>query len=363
MSSQKSFREIFSAEPDVAVSVPGRVNLIGEHLDYNGGVVLPTVIARKVDVEISSNDSKEDHIFSQEFGEKCMRPIDDRKSGHWSDYVAGALAKCRALGYLEIGLNVWIESDVPHGSGLSSSAALIVAVIKAVLKLSDQSIEDLVIAQWAQQVEHDFIGIPCGIMDQMAVAIAREGQALQLHTDDLSYALVDLPTEYQFAILHSGISRKLNDGRYAERRAECEAAAKALDSEYLCHLGAADLRRIEQLPQDQMRRARHCVTENLRVKEAVEQLQSGDMAAFGKLMNESHNSMRDDFEVSTFEIDALVTGARRAGAIGARLTGGGFGGCIVACVAKHILPQWKDQMALDFPKAAYIGPPMRRSGC
>jgi galactokinase len=351
---EEAYSKAFGKLPGAVAHAHGRVNLLGEHIDYNGGMVLPTAINNQALVAVDYGDGDADEIYSGRFEETVKRAIDSPYSEHWSDYVAGALAKARELNIVSGSVRLAVESDVPHGAGLSSSAAVIVATLKAVLGLAEQPVDNVRVALWAQAVENDYIGVPVGIMDQMAVAVAGNAQALALDTVSLDYSLVDLPADYHFAVMHSGITRKLEDGRYAERRYECEAAAKALGADYLCQLTVEQYGMLGTLSGAEQRRARHAFTEHQRVLSAKEALEQGELALFGRLMDESHVSMRDDFEMSTPEIDRMVEVARQHGAIGARLTGGGFGGCIVACVPKAGLQGWIAAMERDFSAARYV---------
>ncbi len=352
---EERFETEFKAPPAAIGRANGRMNLIGEHLDYQGGMVLPTAIAREAAVAVGAARGDVDEIHAERFDETVKRALDAPSDGHWSDYVAGALQLLRRLGLAEGPMRVAVESDIPHGAGLSSSAAVIVATIKACLAAHGAAIDNVQVARWAQQVEHEFIGMPCGIMDQMAVAMTAQGQALALDTHTLAYSVINLPSSHHFAVLHSGVTRKLEDGRYAERRRESEAAAKFLDAPALCLMSAGQAAKIGDAPPPGDRRARHVYTEHHRVLKAIDALTSGDMETFGALMTESHASMRDDFEMSTPEIDRIADYALHAGALGARLTGGGFGGCIVACVPAAALQGWVDTMTSEFPNTRFIG--------
>jgi galactokinase len=348
------YKNLFGEEAAAVAVANGRVNLIGEHLDYNGGMVLPTAIEKKVSIAIGPGAPDKDEIISASFDDRIKRPVHDKRTGHWSDYVAGALAKARASSLIEEGVQVVVDSDIPHGAGLSSSAAVVVATLKAASMLADHEIDNVEIALWAQAVEHDFIGVPCGIMDQMAVAIATHGEALALDTKTLRHDLIRLPDSHHFAVMHSGVTRKLEDGRYADRRRECEAARDALSVDYLCLMTPEKAAEIDSIPPVLARRARHAYSEHQRVLAGVDALRAGDVETFGALMDESHASMRDDFEITTPEIDAVVKGARECGAVGARMTGGGFGGCIVACVPAADTLAWCKKMEATFEKAVYV---------
>lgn len=354
MSIARLFQNTFGSTPDVTTATPGRVNLIGEHIDYNGGTVLPAAIDRRLHVAFGVSNENYDEIHSDNFDATVKAPLKARKKNKWSDYAAGALHAAREKGLFERGVRVAIKSDIPYGAGLSSSAALIVGVLRAAYQFAGIAVTATDLALLAQKVENEFIGVPCGVMDHFAVAGAEQGYALAFNTQDLAHCSIALPSAYHFAVVHSGIQRMLNDGRYAERRQECVQAREALHAYYLCRLNEEQERQIDTLPPPLQRRARHAVDEQRRVMRAIEALRKGDMIAFGTFMNEGHQSLRENFEVSTPEIDALVAGAREAGSVGARLTGGGFGGCIVACVSKDELPAWRLQLEREFPNARHI---------
>lgn len=325
------FEESFKHAPDVTATVPGRVNLIGEHVDYNGGMVLPAAIKQSVQVALSARSDDVLQIGSERF-EVIERVLDQAANDHWSDYAAGALIRARDLGWLKSGANVYIHSDVPDGAGVSSSAALVTAVLMAAAAHAGITPDKKQVALDAKAVENDFIGMPCGIMDQMAVALASPGEALLLNCDTLDTRLIPIPEGWTFLTIHSGIRRALNDGRYAARFEECSEAGVALDIEHLCHLSPDAKIRLPSLPSNLQARTAHVVSEHQRVLQASDAMLANDISAFGRLMNESHTSYAQDFEASHPAIDQLVDTAREVGAVGARLTGGGFGGCIVVLV-------------------------------
>ena len=329
------FERAFGAAPAVTLFSPGRVNLIGEHTDYNGGCVLPTALRLGVKVALAARTDGLVRVASDRFDGVAERNLDERASGDWSDYVLGAIVAARDEGLLPGGADVALAADLPDGAGLSSSAAVTVGVLRAAAEAVGVALDPLRAARLARGVENDFVGVPCGIMDQMAIALAAPGEALALDTQSLAYETVSLPSGYDFPVIHSGVRRSLNEGRYAERRAECEAAAAALGASALCRLTDEEATRAAALPAPLARRTRHCVTEHRRTLAATTALREGDMAAFGGLMIESHASLRDDFEVSVPAIDALVASLTAAGAMGARLTGGGFGGCVVALTRRE----------------------------
>ena len=349
-----SFREKFGASPAHLASAPGRVNLIGEHIDYNGGIVLPAALSISLSIALRPRDDRTIRIASDRFDGVVERSLDTSKQGDWADYAASAIQIAVAEGLLSNGAELLVESTIPDGAGLSSSAALIVAILKAASENAQRDIYDKDIAKLAQRVENDYIGVPCGIMDQMAVALAQPGQAIALDTKSLDYDIIELPKDWAMAVVHSGEQRQLSDGRYAVRKAECDEAKAILYTSDLCLLNHEELERVDALPTNLQRRVFHCIDEHRRTVAAADALRIQDMHAFGALMNKSHVSMRDNFEMTTPEIDALVASAVKFGAVGARLTGGGFGGCIIAFVEANKLDEWKVALLAKHPKATFI---------
>ena len=333
---------------------PGRVNLIGEHIDYNGGMVLPAALSVSVSARLEPRPDSMMHLATDQYETAVERDLGENARGDWSDPSLGALREAKALGLSKGGANLTIRSDIPQGAGLSSSAALIVAILKAARDAAgEETPSDADIAIAARRVENDYLGVPCGIMDQFAVAIAKPGMAMALDTATLNYELVNLPKDHSFVVIHSGVSRKLTDGRYKKRKEECDAAKAHFGTDNLCHLEPSAIA-ASNLADPVRARALHCATEHRRVLASLEALKSGDIAHLGAMMNESHASMRDDFEVSTPQIDALVATALREGAVGARLTGGGFGGCIVALIANERKAPWLRDVLGAHREARYI---------
>ncbi|MEM7664912.1 MAG: galactokinase [Pseudomonadota bacterium] len=334
-------------------SAPGRVNLIGEHTDYNGGMVLPAALSVGLHVSLSLRSESTVAVTSNGYDAPAIRDLADDAVGDWADPCVGAIHEANVLGLLNGGATLDVRSTIPEGSGLSSSAALIVAVLKAAREANGGGPDDVELAVAARRVENDYMGVPCGIMDQMAVALATPGTAMALDTKALAYELVALPAGYELAVVHSGLTRKLTDGRYAARKVECDAAKRHFATEDLCLLDEATVEaaNLDDIPK---RRTLHCVTEHARVKYAIAAMGAGDMNSFGALMNESHISMRDLFEMSLPQIDALVESAVELGALGARLTGGGFGGCIVACLKEGQRETWLKDLLERHPNARFI---------
>ncbi len=312
---------------------PGRVNLIGEHTDYNGGFVLPIAIPQRTRVQLATRDDDQARLFSSDFAADGVREFtigSEAQTGEWLDYPQGVLVALRDAGLRPGGFDARVDSDVPLGSGLSSSAAFEVALLRALRAAFALPIDDLRVARLGQRAENGFVGAQVGIMDPLAASLADEQSALFIDTRTLDYRRVPLPRQVELAVLSSGIAHAHADGDYNARRYECEQACALLGVGELRDLGLDDLARIAALPEPLDRRARHVVTENARVLAAVDAMRGGDVDQLGKLFYESHASMRDDYEVSIPEIDFLVDLARaEADVLGARLTGGGFGGSVV----------------------------------
>jgi galactokinase len=324
-----TFRELFGAEPEVTTDAPGRANLIGEHTDYSGGLVLPVAIPQRTQVELRRRADDLVQVHSEQLGRtETFRVGAEAPRREWVDHVQGvtALARPRPLG----GFEARIDSAVPLGSGLASSAALEVALLRALRKAWGWELDDVRLALLAQRVEVEFVGAPVGVMDPMAASLGNAGEALFIDTQSLRTERVPLPAGLGIAVVHSGISHEHATGDYRLRRRECEDATRALGVPSLRSLTMEDLPRIEALPSPLERRARHVVSENARVVEAVEALRSGALERLGTLLAASHRSLRDDYQVSLPDVDRLVSLAAAApGVFGARLTGGGFGGAIV----------------------------------
>jgi galactokinase len=326
------FEERFGRAPEVVASAPGRVNLIGEHTDYNGGFVMPMALPLRTTAALARSGDDRVQAASTQMGTglAALRLGAEARTATWIDYVAGVTQALARAGLTIGGFDLAVTSAVPLGSGLSSSAALEVAVLRGLRRLFALELDDVTLARLGQRAENDLVGAPVGIMDQMAASIAGEGEALFLDTRTLEHERIPLPADVEVLVIDSGIRHSHAGGEYRTRRAECEEGARLLGASQLRDVTPADLPRIAALPAVIARRARHVVTEDARVLEAREALRAGDAVAMGALMDASHVSMRDDFEISLPAIDRLVELARALpGALGARLTGGGFGGAIV----------------------------------
>lgn len=324
----EGFEEVFGFPPQVRSHAPGRVNLLGEHTDYNDGFVLPTAIARTTTVQVGPSPDGDHHFYAARLDESIVYTPGAPLPRGFARYVLGCLMLLQEQGHDSGPLALHVDSDVPIGAGLSSSAALEIAVLRALREWLALALDDVDLALIAQQAEIRFAQVRCGIMDQMACSLADSRHMLFLDTRSLERRLLPFPDGAEILVIDSGIPRSLAGTAYNQRRAECEQAANLLGVPAL--RDAPGLDAIRQLPAPLGRRARHVFTENARVLQAVGGISAG---LFGKLMNASHASLRDDFEVSVDALDALV-GLLQAHpeVYGARLTGAGFGGACVALV-------------------------------
>jgi galactokinase len=342
---------LFGHAATVAASAPGRVNLIGEHTDYNGGFVLPAAIPLDTRVEIAPTFGRRVRVWSAQFSSDPPITFElgaEVRSGDWADYVRGITWSLSSAGSIE-GFDARIESRVPVGSGLSSSAALEIALGRALRSAFNLPLDDIALAVAARRAETDFVGAPVGIMDQMACSLATTTAALWIDTRTLAHETVPLPPDAALIVIDSGVTHHHAGGEYRTRRDECARAAAALGVAELRDVDVTDLDRVSRLPEPLNRRARHVITENVRVQETVRALASRDLATVGRLFLESHASMRDDFEVSVPQVDALVEcAARAAGVYGARLTGGGFGGAIVALADRQRVAEAASTILSEF---------------
>lgn len=323
------FQQIFNAAPAVTARAPGRVNLLGEHTDYNDGFVLPTAIPQHTTVWLGPSPNPRHHLFSAELEEQVDLAADPTNIPQgFASYIMGCICVLEQAGYATPPLNVFVTSAVPIGSGLSSSAALEVAMLRGLRSLLNLDLDDVKIAQLGQQAEIQYARVQCGIMDQMASSLADPGHLLFLDTRSLERQLLPLPEDSEILVMDSGIPRTLATSGYNQRRAECEQAAQLLGVKALRDITTPAA--LAPLPEPLLQRARHVVTENNRVLEAV---QGVSAERFGQLMNDSHASLRDDYAVSVAGLDRLVEMLQNTpGVWGARLTGAGFGGACVALV-------------------------------
>jgi galactokinase len=357
------FRERFGEAARLLARAPGRVNLLGEHTDYNDGFVLPMAIDRSAYIALRPRTDRRVVLRSVDFDQEVEFDLAGlAKADGWAEYVKGTAWSLQEAGLSLRGFDGVMGGDVPIGAGLSSSAALEVAAARAFQAVAGATWDPVAAAKWAQRAENKWVGVNCGIMDQMISAAGQEGHALLIDCRDLSLRSVPLPPKTVVVVLDTSTRRGLQDSAYNERRSQCEKAAKLLGKKSLRDVSKAELtRRWDSMPDVTRRRAHHVVTENARVLSAVKASEKKDAVTFGKRMYESHRSLQKDYEVSSEALDAMVAAARQApGVFGARMTGAGFGGCAVALVeekkvAKFVAATEKAYQAkTGLPPAIYV---------
>src|SRR5262245_7075966 len=350
---------------------PGRVNPIGEHTDYNDGFVMPAAIGFSTWIALAPRDDRKLSIYSENFSERVefdLSGIDGsgaspRPAAHWSDYVCGVAVALERAGYILRGGDMLIRGEVPIGSGLSSSAAIEVAAGYALLEASEHTVDRAELAKLCQRAENEYVGMRCGIMDQFISCCGREGRALLLDCRSLDYRPLPLPGAARLVVCNTMIKHELASGEYNRRRAECEAGVERLASflpgaRALRDVTPAELERYgRELPEVVYRRCRHVTGENARVMAAAAALEQNDLAAFGRLMSESHRSLSDDYQVSCDELDLLVELASRVeGVYGARMMGGGFGGCTINLVSAESVAEFERVVARGYQQATGRAP-------
>lgn len=356
------FENRFHRVPETICFAPGRVNLIGEHTDYNGGHVFPCAIHLGIRCAAAERTDRELHFYSENYpedGERIYFLDALHKQGGWSDYPASVVRAFEAFGYpLTHGADFVFKGDLPDGAGLSSSAALEVATGVALRELFSLPVTRQELALIGQFAENRFIGVNCGIMDQFASAMGRKKNAVLLDANTLSYQYAPLGNA-ALVIVNSGVRHSLASSAYNERRRECETAVRALNVPALCSLLPEQFEERKQMITDSIccRRARHAVYENRRVLDAVKLLGVGDLCGFGRLMNASHTSLRDDYAVSCEELDFLAETAQGLdGVYGARMTGGGFGGCTVNLMKRDAVDVFVKSMQTSYQSRFGIVP-------
>jgi len=336
---------------------PGRVNLIGEHLDYNGGFVLPAAIQLGISLTLTPRSDNTINFYSANhpfsFAYRIREHIEYNSAYEWVNYPLGIVKQLLKEGHAICGCDLHFESTLPEGSGLSSSAAIEVLTGYALLSQTESRINRVWLANLCQQVENEFIGVKCGIMDQMSVALGKRNHALLLDCAKLNHE--DIPFElgpYRLLIMNTKKPRSLITSKYNERKAECDEALRIIQTTQpdVKHLAQAAPHLLELITNETIRqRAKHVISENYRVKEAVKVLTLNDLSTFGRLMNASHTSLRDGYEVSGVELNTLVTTAQQVpGCLGARMTGAGFGGCAIAIVHEQSVPEFIQKVSQHY---------------
>jgi galactokinase len=354
-----TFKSVFGTEPDVIAAAPGRVNLIGEHVDYSDGFVLPFAISSRTTVSIKKRSDQKIRLASAQRNaaifETSIADLKPKSEGKWERYPLGVIW---VLGIKE-GLDIYVDGKVPLGAGLSSSAALECSIATALNALFNLNLNLKDLARATQRAENDYVGVPCGIMDQSISLMGKAGHALLLDCRDLSTKLVKMDladSNLELLIVDTQAHHSLVDGGYAERRAACESAATKLGNS-MRELSLEELEAGKnKLTEIEYRRARHAVTEIARVLQCVTALENKDFILVGELINKSHASLRDDYNVSCPELDIAVAASIEAGALGARMVGGGFGGSAIALVKKTEIEKTKSAVIAAFANKGFKAP-------
>ncbi|HVA33772.1 MAG TPA: galactokinase [Candidatus Baltobacteraceae bacterium] len=350
----------------IAARAPGRVNLIGEHTDYNEGFVLPAAIGYYTHVDASPRDDRRIVAASTAYASRAEFDLDalpEYAARDWSDYLGGILVELTRAGVPLRGADLRIGGDVPVGAGLSSSASLEVALTCALVDLTETTMDRMDVAALCQRAEAGFVGTRCGIMDQLAVLFGKAQQALLIDTRSLEITSVEVPPSASLVICNTKVAHELATGEYNLRRTQCEQALELLQRRYphvraLRDVTLPELTRCQaDMPSVLFRRARHVVTENARTIAAAQALRNGDLALFGMLMNESHESLKNDYEVACEELDTMVRIARDCtGVYGARMTGGGFGGCTVNLVEPNAVAAFRERIVREYGSITGLTP-------
>jgi galactokinase len=359
------FRQVYNREPRV-FRAPGRVNLIGEHTDYNDGFVMPAAIDFAVWIAIAPRADRKLTVHSIDFSQTIDIDLDHSPrtpQKHWSDYIRGVTLMLEKASYRLRGGDLLVHGDVPIGSGLSSSAAVEVATAFALLGNSGLEMDRVQIAKLCQRSENEFVGVRVGIMDQFISCCGRLDHALMLDCRSLDFRLLPVPSAVSLVICNTMVKHELGTGEYNVRRAQCEEGVRILSRTIPNIRALRDVteQQLEEhrseLPDLVYRRCHHVVTENARVEQAAAALDAGNLAQFGRLMADSHRSLRDDYQVSCRELDLMVeVAARQPGVYGSRMTGGGFGGCTISLVRHEAVPDFQESVADAYREPTGLSP-------
>lgn len=367
---QNQFKVLFNESASHTFFAPGRVNLIGEHIDYNGGLVFPCAITLGTYALVSLREDDTFAVYSENFKDLgiinlSLDDLEYRKEDNWTNYLKGVLKFLLETGSeITHGLNILVFGNIPNGSGLSSSASLEILISKVFSTIYDLNLKPTEMALLGKKVENEYMGVSSGIMDQFAIALGKEHSALLLNCSSQEFEHIPFVLDgYQIVIMNTNKRRELADSKYNERFNECTQALKILQGTYpqihaICDLGEKELDTLDKVITDPIlyKRAKHAISENLRVINATKALENNDLTTFGKLLNASHASLRDDYEVTGKELDTLVAAAlAEEGTLGARMTGAGFGGCAIALVKTekvdefmaHVGAKYKETIGYD----------------
>ena len=361
----RQFEELFGKTPRL-YRAPGRVNLIGEHTDYNDGFVMPAAIDLYCWIAIASRSDRHLVLYSGNFSQLASADLGDpqlSRTGHWTDYMVGSAVALERSGYPIGGADILVYGEIPFGSGLSSSAAIEVATGFALLDVVGHSVDRTKLALSCQKAENEFVGARCGIMDQFISTNGQAGHALLLDCRSLQPEALPIPESVRMVVCNTGVKHSIAGGEYSERRAQCEEGVRRLSAlipgiRALRDVNAVELEKHKDvLPELIYRRCRHVVTENARTQEAAAAFKRDDLDNVGRLMAASHQSLRHDYEVSCLELDVMVEiAASQPGAIGSRMTGGGFGGCTVNLVTADEAQNFQTVVEAEYEKRTGIHP-------
>lgn len=357
------FEKLYQHSPQAICHAPGRVNLIGDHTDYNQGFVLPAAINFGTDIAASKRDDNMVVVVAADFEfQKVEFSIDDifpSNQNCWSDYVKGTIKELLKYYDIHCGVNLLVSGNVPQGAGLSSSASLEVAILKTFSVLFGLNLEGVKAAVMAQTAENEFVGCQCGIMDQLISAMGEKEHALLIDCENLQLKKIKVPKELSLLIINSNVPRGLVDSEYNSRRKQCEQVAISLDVLSLRHLKLTDLQKNKsKLDEEQFIRARHVLSESDRVIELFDAFSEGDLSKISRLMYQSHESLKNDFEVSCEQTDFIVEVARElvGDKGGARMTGGGFGGCVVCLIPQEMIDLVKQEVEAQYYRRFSLAP-------
>lgn len=349
---KNKFYKLYNKKQEFNFIAPARINLIGEHIDYNGGHVLPACVSLYLTVCVSKRDDNKIRLYSTSFKnieEFDINNFNKSNNSSWTDYIKGAISILNKHGVkIDCGLDLLYDSNIPVGSSLSSSAALLDVTLYMMSSIFNLNISRKDIALFAKEVENNYLGLSCGIMDQAIITLGKENTAMLLDCAKFEYSYVPLDLDnYRFVILNTNRERKLTDSKYNERVSECNKGLSKIQTKYnisnLCELNTSSLKDIKELINDELiyKRVKHVISEEDRVRRFACALSNGDIKSLGEILNESHESLKNSYEVSGFYLDTIVKEAQNAGAVGARMTGAGFSGCAIALIDKDIFNEFK----------------------